>query len=44
MKLSIKKTDRRHTGSDIFEYVIDVQQEAIGRRTQRIIDFIEIRE
>jgi len=44
MKLSIKKTDRRHTGSDIFEYVVDVQQEAIGRRTERIIDFVAVRE
>ncbi len=44
MKLTIKKTDKRHTGYDEFGYVVDVQPPSLGRRTERILDFLEIRQ
>ena len=44
MKFVIKKTDKRHTGSTIFEYVVDVQNPGMGRRRERIQQFLEVRE
>lgn len=43
MKITVRKTDKRHTGHDIFGYVADVQWPGIGRRSERINDFLEVR-
>lgn len=44
MKVDIKKTDRRHTGYGVFDYVADVQWLGIGRRSERMMFFNQVRE
>ncbi len=43
MKIVIKKTDKRHTGHGVFDYVADVRVPGLGRRSEAVLDFIEVR-
>lgn len=44
MKIQIRKTDRRHTGHQEFEYVADVEWVGLGRRPERLVAFLEVRQ
>lgn len=44
MKFVIKKTDKRHSGNAIFEYVVDIQSPGMGRRRDRLQQFLLVRE
>ena len=44
MKIKVKKTDKRHSGHDIFLYSVDVEWQGIGRRTERLIAFNQVRQ
>lgn len=43
MKVKIKKTDRRHSGHDVFSHIAEVEWPGLGRRTERMQAFIEVR-
>jgi hypothetical protein len=51
MKLTIKKTDKRYTGSDTFGYVVDIRNDnafpvihSKFRKSQKIVKFQEVRD
>jgi len=44
MKVKIRKTDKRHTGHGVFLFVAEVEWPGLGRRTERMQGFIELRQ
>lgn len=50
MKITVRKTDKRYTGSDVFGYVVDIKNTSFAiihtklNKSQRITKFQEVRD